>query len=572
MLKKICPIITSLLVGSHLVSTVNAETTTIGSCSKNSTTKQNASEFNIIPQVASLKINNGYFTLSADSKIIVAKELWSGAKFLTKYLENASFLPSTKVVTKEIATQNLNKNEIAFILDKNIPKEGYTLDIKPANIIIKASSAKGAFYAVQTIRQMVADPTLLEKTSTDKNVESIKLKACSIKDQPRFEYRGFMIDSARQFIEVDDLKKMIDLMALYKLNKFHWHLTDDQGWRLEIKKYPRLTQHGAFRKNTLISDHKITIEKGITENLKWTNEPYGNFYSQAEAKDIVKYAAERFIDVIPEIDVPGHAVAAISSYPYLSCEGKPIDVWSIWGISKDLYCAGKDSSFDFIQNVLAETMEIFPSKIIHIGGDEAKKDKWKKCPLCQKRMKENNLKNVHELQTYFITRVAKYVQSKGRNVIGWDEILEGGLAKDTMIMSWRGSKGGIEAAKKGHNVVMSPYTHVYFDYYQSKNRKNEPMAYGGFLPLSKVYEFDPTANLDANSAKFVKGGQANIWREYIRTNDYLQYMTFPRLMAAAECVWTPKEEKDYQNFTNKLEQHYKRFDALNVNYRRHDKK
>ena len=516
---------------------------------------------NIIPKPAEMTVKEGSFKINESTRIVVDKQLWSGAKNLVTILAKTGMVPATRIGYTKFAP-----NSIAFKLDKTVAEEGYTLTVTKQNVTVTASTPAGAFYAVQTIRQML--PVCIEGKDADKAAQNLSLKAVEIKDEPRFSYRGFMIDSCRHFTEVRDLKKMIDLMALYKLNKFHWHLTEDQGWRLEIKKYPLLTMKGAYRKDTLLShSHKIG-----TPEEKWEGKPYGNFYSQDEARDIVKYAAERFITVIPEIDLPGHSVAAVHAYPYLSCEGKKIDVWGRWGISADIYCAGKESTFKFVEDVLTEVIDIFPSKIIHIGGDEAKKRKWKKCSLCQNRIKELKLKDEHGLQSYFIGRVGKFLQSKNRQFIGWDEILDGGLADGAMVMSWRGSRGGRKAAAMKHFVVMSPNSHCYFDYYQSRKKQNEPLAIGGFLPVRQVYRFDPAYRVRRKAVKYILGGQANLWHEYVRTNSHRQYMAFPRLLALSECVWTPKKQKNYKGFTSRLESHYQRLDRMDVNYRRHDKK
>ena len=516
-------------------------------------------DLSIIPQPISVVAQKGFFMLDASTQVKIDKSLYDGAKFFVELVSNSGFTPSVTTSCTKVVD-----NSIVFKKNDSLGKEAYTINVTPKNIVVESGSAKGAFYAVQSLRQML--PVSLEKEVL--NISAIKIPAVTIKDQPRFKWRGMMLDSSRHFSEVRDIKKLIDLMALYKMNTFHWHLTDDQGWRLAIEKYPLLTEKGAYRKDTLLS-HNRTLRK---KSANWAGKHYGNFYSKDEAKDIVKYAADRFITIIPEIDMPGHAVAAVHAYPWLSCEGTPKDVWTRWGISDDIYCVGKESTFKFVEDVLTEVMDIFPSKIIHIGGDEAKKNKWKKCQLCQKRIKDNNLKNEHELQSYFIKRVNKFVKSKGREIIGWDEILEGGLAPGAMVMSWRGMNPGIKAAKMGHKVVMSPGSHCYFDHYQSKNHKQEPLAIGGFTTVAKVYQFNPTAGLNKEEAKLIKGGQANVWHEYIRDQKHREYMIFPRLLALSETVWTPIEKKNYNNFTKRLEKHYKRLEKLDVNYRRHDKK
>ncbi len=513
----------------------------------------------IVPKPNSLVAKEGSFLLTANTKIKIDKSLYDGVKSFVSLVANSGFTPSVTTACTKVVDDS-----IVFSVDKSLAIDAYKIDVNSKNIVVKSSTPTGAFYAVQSLRQML--PVGLEKEVL--NITAIKIPAVNIDDQPRFKWRGLMLDSCRHFIEVREIKKMIDLMALYKMNTLHWHLTEDQGWRLAIDKYPLLAQKGAFRKDTLIS-HNSTLGRA---NAKWEHKPYGNFYSKDEAKDIVKYAADRFITVIPEIELPGHSVAAVHAYPWLSCEGTPKDIWTRWGVSSDIYCAGKESTFKFLEDVLTEVMEIFPSKIIHIGGDEAPKGRWKKCKLCQKRIKDNNLKNEHELQSYFIKRINKFVQSKGREIIGWDEILEGGLAPGAMVMSWRGVYGGIKAAKMGHKVVMTPNSHCYFDHYQSRNAAKEPLAICGFTNVAKVYTFNPTAGLNEKEAKFIQGGQANLWQEYIRNQKKREYMVFPRLLALSESVWTPLEKKNYDDFKKRLKKQYKRLDILGVNYRRHDKK
>ena len=340
--------------------------------------------------------------------------------------------------------------------------------------MITAAAPNGLFYGMQTLKQ------LLPVESTNGVLE---VPVVDIKDQPRFAWRGNMLDCGRHFFPISFIKKYIDILAMYKLNTFHWHLTEDQGWRIEIKKYPLLTEISSWRDETVVGHNTD----------KYDGMGYGGFYTQDQAREIVKYAAERYINIVPEIEMPGHSSAALAAYPQLGCTGGPYKVQERWGVFKDVYCAGKDETFEFLQNVLDEVMDIFPSPFIHIGGDECPKDSWKECPACQKRMKDNHLKDEHELQGWFITQMDHYLTSKGRRLIGWDEILEGGLAPQATVMSWRGTKGGIEAAKLHHDVVMSPTTNMYLDYYQSKDKDNEPFAIGGFLPLEKVYDYEPVS-------------------------------------------------------------------------------
>jgi len=353
-------------------------------------------------------------------------------------------------------------------------------------------------------------------------------------------------------------------MAMYKYNTFHWHLTEDQGWRIEIKKYPKLTETGAWRKETLIGHAGEKPEH-------YDGKRYGGFYTQEDIKEVVAHAKKLYITVIPEIEMPGHSLAALASYPDLGCTGGPYEVATKWGVFKDIYCAGNDKTFDFLENVLREVMDLFPSRYIHIGGDETPKDRWKKCPKDQARIKAEGLKNEQELQSYFISRIEKFLNAHGRNIIGWDEILEGGLAPNATVMSWRGIKGGIAAAKMNHDVIMTPVQYCYFDYYQG-DPKDEPLAIGGYLPLKKVYSYEPVPEeLTPEQKKHVLGAQGNVWTEYIATTDYVEYMVYPRACALSEVDWTPANEKDYGDFMQRLELNLKHLDMLGVHYRSPDK-
>ncbi len=420
--------------------------------------------------------------------------------------------------------------------------------------MILAKTEKGAFYAVQTLLQLMP----AEVFSTDgKLAFPIPVQGAEIYDEPRFAYRGMHLDVGRNFFDVDAVKRYLDLMAMHKYNKFHWHLTEDQGWRIEIKKYPKLTEIGGFRKETVI-DH------ASVKPAKYDGKRYGGFYTQDEVKEIVAYAGERFIEVIPEIELPGHAQAAIAAYPELGCLDEPLEVRTIWGVSENVYCP-KEETFEFLENVIDEVIALFPSKYFHIGGDECPKKQWEENEFCQALIKKEGLKDEHELQSYFIKRIEKYLNSKGKNLVGWDEILEGGLAPNATVMSWRGMKGGIEAANEGHDVIMTPTSHCYFDYYNSLNA-NEPLAIGGYLPVEKVYSFEPIPPAIANDKRHhIIGAQANLWTEYIPTLEHLEYMTYPRGAAMAEVVWSDTLTRNYDNFSKRLTYHFKRFDALDVN-------
>ncbi len=417
--------------------------------------------------------------------------------------------------------------------------EAYQLKVDASQVVISSPSEAGVFYGIQTLRKAV-------DVAEGSNVE---LPAVEINDQPRFGYRGMMLDVGRHFFSMDEIKTYIDMMALHNINRFHWHLSEDQGWRIEIKKYPKLTEIGSMRKETVIGHN----------SGKYDGKPYGGFYTQEQAKEIVAYAAERYITVIPEIDLPGHMQAALPAYPELGCTGGPYEVWTQWGVSDNVLCAGNDQTIQFIKDVLAEIVEIFPSEYIHVGGDECPKDKWKTCPKCQARIKALGLKsdNKHtkeeRLQSYVIHEAEEFLNSKGRKMIGWDETLEGGLAPNATVMSWRGEAGGIEAAKQHHDVVMTPNTYLYFDYYQSKDTETEPMAIGGYLPMERVYSYEPMPkSLSPEEQKYIVGVQANLWTEYIPDFKQVQYMVLPRMAALCESQWCAPEKKNYEAFLQRV--------------------
>ena len=504
----------------------------------------------IMPIPAFQQINTGVFEMNNSTGIVSNdKEFTQVADFLKSYIKVGSSI--------DLKSKNY-KNEIAFKKDVSITNtEGYSLKITSEKIEISASSAKGAFYAVQSLRQLL--PASFEDSSFKKS--SVAIQNLEIKDAPRFKYRGMHLDVGRHFFPVDFIKKYIDLISMLKMNTFHWHLTEDQGWRIEIKKYPKLQEIAAYRKETLIDHYS-------TDPQKFDGKKYGGFYTQEEIKDIVKYASERQVDVIPEIEMPGHAQAAIAAYPELGCTGKQIDVATKWGIFEDIYCP-KEATFKFLEDVIDEVIALFPGKYIHIGGDEAPKTRWKNCNHCQKLIKKEGLKDAHGLQSYFITRMEKYINAKGKQIIGWDEILEGGLAPNATVMSWRGITGAIQAAKQHHDVILTPNSHCYFDHYQSTN-DDEPLAIGGFLPLEKVYSFNPIPNeLTKEESKYVLGAQGNVWTEYIPTSSKVEYMAFPRAIALSEVVWSNLDKKNYDDFKNRLQYFQKRLDKLNVNYANH---
>lgn len=429
--------------------------------------------------------------------------------------------------------------------------EGYSLSAAANKIHIKALQPAGIFYGLQTLRQLI-------QTNNDgtKIIPAVK-----IQDSPRFAWRGLMLDVGRHFYSVEFVKRFIDLLALHKMNTFHWHLTEDQGWRIEIKKYPRLTEIGSQRAES---------EQPGGDRNHFDGQPHDGFYTQTEIKEVVAYAASRFITVIPEIELPGHSLGALASYPELGCTGGPYEVQTSWGIKKDVYCAGNEQVYQFLEDVLSEVLKLFPSQVIHIGGDEVPKDRWRDCPKCQATIRKEGLKDEDELQSYFIKRIEKFLNAQGRQLIGWDEILEGGLAPNAMVMSWRGIEGGIQAAAAGHDVVMSPTSHCYFDYYQSKNADEPggPFWEGAYLPLETVYAYEPIpADLASEKAKHILGAQGNIWTEFIATEDHLEYMALPRGTALAEVVWSQPEQRDYQDFLQRLEKFLPQLQKLDVKYR-----
>ncbi|MCJ8164030.1 family 20 glycosylhydrolase [Pontibacter sp. E15-1] len=503
-----------------------------------------AQEISIIPKPASVQTKSGQYTISSHTTLVAKdKEDRKAAEFLNAYLQEVyGFqLDIDKKEKKDYIRLSTRKQAQAA---KN---DAYTLNVTPQGVTIEGDTYAGTFYGLQSLIQLLP----VEKSA------SLKIPAVTIQDAPRFAYRGMHLDVGRHMFPVSFLKKYIDYLALHKMNYFHWHLTEDQGWRLEIKKYPELTSVGGFRDGTIIGRYPGTGN---------TNQRYGGFYTQEEAKEIVKYAADRHITVIPEIELPGHSSAALTAYPWLGCPGTgPYKVEQTWGIFDDVFCAGKDSTFTFLENVLDEVMAIFPSKYIHIGGDESPKANWKTCPLCQKRIKDEGLHDEHELQSYFIQRIEKYINSKGRTIIGWDEILEGGLAPNAVVMSWRGEAGGIEAAKQNHYVIMTPGTHVYFDHSQSQ--REDSVTIGGFTSIEKAYSYEPIPKeLTPEQAKYVLGAQANVWTEYMSNPAKVEYQIFPRMSALSEVLWTAPEKKSWPDFEKRLMTQFKRYDLWGANY------
>jgi hexosaminidase len=482
-------------------------------------------------------LNNTTFINNADNDIALNNTLNQFKNFAFK---NYKIAIDHKIVTKN--TQSLNQ---VFINKLNNNLDNYTIDALGESIKISGNN-KGIFYAFETLKQLI---------NTD-NKNNFSIPRCLINDTPRFAYRGLHLDVSRHFYGIDYVKKYIDYLATYKFNTFHWHLTDDQGWRIEIKKYPKLTKVGGCRDRTLVGRYG----SGVYDNKK-----YCGFYTQAQIKEVVQYATDRFITVIPEIEMPGHSTAALASYSYLGCTKGPYKTMDTWGVLDDVLCAGNDSTFTFLQNVLDEVMALFPSKYVHIGGDECPKKIWKTCKACQKRKQVNNLKTEDDLQSYFIQRIEKYVNKKGKSIIGWDEILEGGLAPNATVMSWRGEEGGIEAAKQNHNVIMTPGSHCYFDHSQTKTE--DSLTIGSYLPLEKVYAYEPIpAVLNSQQAKYILGAQANLWTEYIPNTKKLEYMLFPRILALSEVLWSSKANKSWSNFEARLPVALEKLKKQNINF------
>ena len=507
---------------------------------------QKSVSVNIIPKPVSLKLKAGNFKLDRNTNIVAKDEMdKQTAGYFNDYLHK--FYGFSLNITEAPTNSSIIFSTRKFIKSPD-SDEYYTLNGNVKSITVEGNSYAATFLGAQSLIQL-----LPVKKSTQ-----LQIPLVSISDQPRFKYRGLMLDVARHYFDVEFVKKFIDFIALHKMNRFHWHLTDDQGWRIEIKKYPELTKVGAYRKGTIIGRYP---GKGNDNIL------HGGFYTQDEIKDVIAYAARRHISVIPEVEMPGHAKAALATYPYLGCAGGPYEVKQTWGVEEEVFCAGNDSVFLFLQNVLDEVIQLFPSQYVHIGGDECPKNRWKSCRKCQERIKKENLKNEHELQSYFIQRIEKHVNSKGKKIIGWDEILEGGLAPNATVMSWRGEAGGIEAAKQYHDVIMTPGTHVYLDHSQSK--KEDSVTIGGYLSVQKVYSYEPVPRvLNEKQRKHILGAQGNVWTEYMKNSRKVEYMIFPRLSALSEVLWSPSEGRSWNEFEKRLAVQFKRYDIWGVNYSR----
>ena len=516
-----------------------------------------AQSVNIIPQPAKMEVGQGHFTIDANTKIIVSGAgMEKSARFLNDYLQKFYGF-NLKVIKGKAAS--------GIVLKQAAMADGvdgaYTMNIDKSGVTIAGHTENGTFYGIQSLIQLLP----LEKSKT------FTVPFLSIEDRPRFAYRGMHLDVGRHFFPVDFIKKYIDFIAMYKLNTFHWHLTEDQGWRIEIRQYPRLTSVGGFRNGTIIGRYPGKGNDGIRR---------GGFYTQQQVKEIVKYASDRYITVIPEIELPGHSSAAIAAYPQLSCfpdestkhpaktawhgDSTGKQVQQVWGVFPDVF-APTEYTFKFLENVLDEVIALFPSKYIHIGGDECPKESWKRSAFCQHLIKEKGLKDEHGLQSYFIQRIEKYLNSKGRQIIGWDEILEGGLAPNATVMSWRGEQGGIEAARQKHNVIMTPGAWMYFDH--SQDKKEDSVTIGGYTTVQKVYSYEPIPKeLSADDAKYVWGAQANIWTEYMNNVSKVEYMIFPRMSALSEVLWSQQSQRNWDRFDQKLRAEFKRYDWWKVNY------
>jgi hexosaminidase len=494
---------------------------------------------NIIPQPLQMTPSEGQYIITPSTRIFVSPDSNTVGEALQKILPFP--LGQEQTLGNALTPGNILLSTIHA--DEALGPEGYILTVSPEGIVIRANQPAGLFYGVQTLRQ------LLTATNT--------LPAVEIVDRPRFPWRGIMLDVGRHLFPLEFIFRLLDTMALHKLNVLHWHLTEDQGWRIEIKKYPRLTEIGANRSASPFPADRDRLD-GV---------PYGGFYTQEQVRQVVAYAASRFITVVPEIEMPGHSVAALASYPQLGCTGGPYAVRTFWGIADDVYCAGNEQTFTFLQDVLDEVLALFPSQIIHIGGDESPKVRWQACPKCQEAIRQNNLKDEHELQSYFIRRIEAYLNQKGRRLIGWDEILEGGLAPNASVMSWRGMEGGIQAVRQGHDVVMTPTDYCYLDYYQSEDTDHEPPAIGGFVPLERSYTFEPVPpELSAEEGQHILGLQGNLWSEYIATPEQAEYMLFPRATALAEIAWSPAVRCDFADFERRLESFLPLLKQMNVRY------
>jgi len=515
------------------------------------------SDYRLIPYPARLSPGSGTFQLGGQTAIQTSHPDDASLRALADYA--AAVLHPGPGIRLTVAPRRATRAEagvIALLLDEGVgDPESYRLEVTQRSVTLRAPTHAGLFHGVQTLRQLAANAA---DESGSGAAAGTTIPAVRIEDAPRFPYRGMHLDVARHYFPVSFIKKYIDLLAAYKMNTFHWHLTDDQGWRIEIEKYPRLTEVAAYRKETILERN---FDPYVGDRI-----PYGGYYTQDEVREVVSYAAERYVTVIPEIEMPGHSTAALAAYPELACTEGPFEVTTVWGVHEDIYCPS-EATFRFLEGVLAEVMELFPSRYIHIGGDEAPKRRWRESRLAQEIIRQEGLADEEELQSWFIQRIGRFLAANGRRLIGWDEILEGGLTPGATVMSWRGTAGGIEAAREGNDVIMTPTSHVYFDYYQG-DPTYEPLAIGGLTTLERVYAFEPVpAELDEEEARHVLGAQGNVWTEYMKTGDHVEYMVIPRMLALAEVVWSPKGARDWDRFVAALPAHFDRLGRLGYVYR-----
>ena len=508
-------------------------------------------DYNVIPLPQEVMLTQkGAFVLTGATPIVYPEgdeQLKNDAQFLSDYIADVTALRLTTTSAKV-------KNAITLRLNKKVQsKEGYVITVDKKGVVIEGATAAGVFYGVQTLRKSIP---------VDKSLTEVTLPGVVLKDAPRFGYRGVMLDCARHYFPVKFVKQFIDLIAMHNMNVFHWHLTDDQGWRIEVKKYPDLAKIGSVREKTVLGHNSDVFD----------DTPYGGYYTQEEAREIVKYAADRFITVIPEIDMPGHMIAALAAYPDMGCTGGPYKVCQIWGVMPDVLCLGNEKTYQFCEDVLSEMMDIFPSEYIHLGGDETPNVRWKECPKCKALMAKENL-TPGKLQGYFTNRIEKFVNSKGRRIIGWDEILDGDINQSATIMSWRGTAPGARGAKMGHDVIMSPSSHVYFDYYQTRQGESqweEPLLIGGNLPIERTYSLEPVPEgADAETASHIIGVQGNLWTEYIAGPSLAEYQVLPRMGALSEVQWRPQGQKDFENYKVRQTRMLKLYDAYGLVYAKH---
>ena len=508
-------------------------------------------DYNVIPLPQEVTLTQkGAFVLTGATPIVYPEgdeQLKNDAQFLSDYIADVTALRLTTTSAKV-------KNAITLRLNKKVQsKEGYVITVDKKGVVIEGATAAGVFYGVQTLRKSIP---------VDKSLTEVTLPGVVLKDAPRFGYRGVMLDCARHYFPVKFVKQFIDLIAMHNMNVFHWHLTDDQGWRIEVKKYPDLAKIGSVREKTVLGHNSDVFD----------DTPYGGYYTQEEAREIVKYAADRFITVIPEIDMPGHMIAALAAYPDMGCTGGPYKVCQIWGVMPDVLCLGNEKTYQFCEDVLSEMMDIFPSEYIHLGGDETPNVRWKECPKCKALMAKENL-TPGKLQGYFTNRIEKFVNSKGRRIIGWDEILDGDINQSATIMSWRGTAPGARGAKMGHDVIMSPSSHVYFDYYQTRQGESqweEPLLIGGNLPIERTYSLEPVPEgADVETASHIIGVQGNLWTEYIAGPSLAEYQVLPRMGALSEVQWRPQGQKDFENYKVRQTRMLKLYDAYGLVYAKH---